>query len=66
LQKGEPPITSIKYVSLKRDMGPISILEIEQFVAENIPQFHRNRIEKLMKLKLETILKRKNPYLFKA
>lgn len=47
-------------------MQPISLLEIEAFVEENIPAFHQNRIEKLKRLKLKTILKRKNPYLFKV
>ncbi len=32
---------------------------------QNIPEFHRNRIEKLKKLKLKAVLRRKNPYLFK-
>lgn len=31
-----------------------------------MPQFHSNRIEKLKKLKLKIVLKRKNPYLFKV
>ncbi len=36
------------------------------YVEENIPDFHRNRLEKLGKLKLNEVLKRKNPYLFKV
>ncbi|EKQ69592.1 hypothetical protein OsccyDRAFT_2228 [Leptolyngbyaceae cyanobacterium JSC-12] len=40
--------------------------EIVSYVEENIPQFHQNRINGLRNLKLQTILKRKNPYLFKA
>ena len=47
-------------------MQPISLAEIEVFVEANIPAFHQNRIEKLKRLKLKTILKRKNPYLFKV
>lgn len=39
---------------------------IVQYVEENIPKFHRNRIEKLKRLKLKDVLKRKNPYLFKV
>lgn len=42
------------------------IEQVRLFVAENIGHFHRNRIEKLKTLKLKTILKKKNPYLFRA
>ena len=47
-------------------MQPISLEEIEAFVAENIPAFHQNRIEKIKGLRLKTVLRRKNPYLFKV
>ncbi|HBH27707.1 MAG TPA: cytosolic protein [Desulfofustis sp.] len=40
--------------------------KITAYVEDNIPIFHRNRIEKLKKLKLKAVLKRKNPYLFKV
>ncbi|MBW4619793.1 MAG: hypothetical protein KME17_10615 [Cyanosarcina radialis HA8281-LM2] len=40
--------------------------EIVSYVEENIPKFHENRINGLRNLKLQTVLKRKNPYLFKA
>ncbi len=40
--------------------------EIAKYVEENIPLFHQCRINGLKRLKLQTILKRKNPYLFKA
>lgn len=33
---------------------------------QHIPEFHRKRIERLKKLKLKEVLKRKNPYLFKV
>ncbi|MBB1126562.1 PmeII family type II restriction endonuclease [Thiospirillum jenense] len=36
------------------------------YVENNIGNFHQKRIESLDKLKLDKILKRKNPYLFKA
>ena len=39
---------------------------ITRYVEESIPEFHRNRIEKLKKLELKAVLKRKNPYLFKV
>jgi hypothetical protein len=37
-----------------------------KYVNDNIGEFHRKRIEALNKLKLNTVLKKKNPYLFKA
>lgn len=40
--------------------------EIARFIEENIPTFHQRRLESLEKLKLESVLQRKNPYLFKA
>lgn len=42
------------------------IKEVEKYVKDNIAQFHNARIEKLDKLKLNDLLKRKNPYLYKA
>lgn len=39
---------------------------MEQYVKENITSFHNKRLESITKIKLEQILKRKNPYLFKA
>jgi len=36
------------------------------FIEKHIPNFHRKRLESLGGLKLERILVRKNPYLFKA
>ncbi|MBF2027238.1 MAG: cytosolic protein [Oscillatoriales cyanobacterium C42_A2020_001] len=47
-------------------MTTVSHLEIVRYVEENIPQFHASRLNGLKNLKLKTILKRKNPYLFKA
>lgn len=40
--------------------------EIANYIEENIPIFHQRKLESLSKLKLKNILKRKNPYLFKA
>ncbi len=39
---------------------------VEKYVAANIEFFHMARIDKLKSLKLENLLKRKNPYLYKA
>ncbi|MGI9250436.1 MAG: PmeII family type II restriction endonuclease [Pseudohongiellaceae bacterium] len=38
----------------------------EAYVHSNISTFHKKRIERLKSLKLNAILKRKNPYLFRA
>ena len=40
--------------------------EVRDYVAANINRFHQTRLAKLEGLKLKQILKRKNPYLFKA
>ena len=37
-----------------------------QYVEENIGFFHEKRIQNLNRLKLSQVIKRKNPYLFKA
>ncbi len=48
-------------------MTPISLSEdISSFVQANIGKFHERRLERLRNLKLNEVLKRKNPYLFKA
>lgn len=39
--------------------------EIEKYIEDNIPAFHRRRLESLEKLKLDNVLLRKNPYLLK-
>ena len=36
------------------------------YVENNIGIFHKKRIQSLDRLKLQTVLKRKNPYMFKA
>ena len=40
--------------------------KVKKYVEENIDSFHQKRLVSLENLKLEKILKRKNPYLFKA
>lgn len=47
-------------------MNPLQIKDVTQYVEENIGTFHKKRIDSLNKLKLKTVLKKKNPYLFKA
>lgn len=47
-------------------MNNIDLQEVKQYVENNIADFHQKRVDKLSQLKLRTILRRKNPYLFKA
>ncbi len=47
-------------------MKQIGIDEVVRYVEENIGSFHTKRLQNLEQLKLDRILKRKNPYLFKA
>ena len=42
------------------------ITSVENYISEHIAEFHQARIEKLKGLKLNEILRRKNPYMFKA
>lgn len=47
-------------------MNPLKIDDVKIYVEDNIGNFHSKRLERLGKLELSEILKRKNPYLFKA
>ncbi len=47
-------------------MKPLRFEDVYNYVENNIGIFHRKRIESLNTLRLDKILKRKNPYLFKA
>ena len=47
-------------------MKPLDIQKVVRYVEDNIAAFHIKRIENINKLKLSQVLKRKNPYLFKA
>ena len=47
-------------------MASVTVQEIAKFIEEHIPEFHRKRLESLAKLKLQKVLRRKNPYLYKA
>lgn len=47
-------------------MNELNPKDVIQYVENNIEIFHEKRIDGLNKLKLKTILKKKNPYLFKA
>jgi hypothetical protein len=45
---------------------PPLIDEVKEYVEQNIGNFHQKRLTSLNSLKLKKVLKRKNPYLFKA
>lgn len=47
-------------------MKKLKLKEVTKYVEDNIGVFHHKRIERLNGLKLKTVLKKKNPYLFKA
>jgi hypothetical protein len=47
-------------------MKKLKLQDVSQYVEQNIGTFHQKRIQSLDTLKLTNVLKRKNPYLFKA
>lgn len=47
-------------------MKKLNLKDVTQYVEKNIGAFHQHRIQCLDKLELSQVLKRKNPYLFKA
>jgi hypothetical protein len=47
-------------------MIPLLINDVVQYVEQNVSVFHEQRLHKLDSLKLSDVLKKKNPYLFKA
>jgi len=47
-------------------MRDLDLDDIRNFVSDNIVLFHENKLKCLEQLKLKSILKKKNPYLFKA
>jgi len=47
-------------------MKPLNLKNVSQYVEQNIGTFHQKRIQSLDRLKLSQVLRRKNPYLFKA
>lgn len=47
-------------------MDKLNISEVKKYVEDNIGDFHKRRVDKLDQLELKEILRRKNPYLFKA
>ena len=47
-------------------MQNINLDDLKTYVEQNIGGFHKSRLDSLQKLELKDILKRKNPYLYKA
>ena len=47
-------------------MNPLNLADVTAYVEQNIGAFHAKRLQSLGTLRLNDILKRKNPYLFKA
>lgn len=47
-------------------MKKLNLKDVTRYVEQNIKVFHQKRIQSLDGLKLSQVLKRKNPYLFKA
>ncbi|HIJ71174.1 MAG TPA: cytosolic protein [Planctomycetes bacterium] len=47
-------------------MESLDIAELTRFVNNNISLFHESKLERLRSLRLKDVLKKKNPYLFKA
>ncbi len=47
-------------------MEKLNLKDVKNYVEKNISNFHKQRLDSLNKLNLTKILKRKNPYLFKA
>ena len=47
-------------------MKPLSATQLTAYIEANIPSFHKRRLESLTGLSLLKVLKRKNPYLFRA
>lgn len=47
-------------------MNSLDLSEVTKFVDENIGTFHEAKLRSIKELKLDKLLRRKNPYLFKA
>jgi hypothetical protein len=47
-------------------MKSLNLIDVQEFVNTYIVRFHQDKIQSLGKLKLKTLLRRKNPYLFRA
>lgn len=50
----------------KQIMKKLNLADVLLYIEQNIGKFHAQRVDNLNKLQLKTVLKKKNPYLFKA
>jgi hypothetical protein len=48
------------------ELNNVDYSDLKKFINENISEFHKSRVQAIKGLKLKDMLKRKNPYLFKA
>lgn len=53
-------------LSRNASMNTLDLHRVAEFVNQNIDTFHQNRLAKIQGLALKQVLKRKNPYLFRA
>jgi len=54
------------YLTHQYNMTKLNLTDVIDYVENNISIFHNKRIDSLDSLELKRVLKRKNPYLFKA
>ncbi|HWP82165.1 MAG TPA: PmeII family type II restriction endonuclease [Bacteroidota bacterium] len=47
-------------------MKELKLSDVQNYVNENIGTFHQNRVARLQQVKLKEVLRKKNPYLFRA
>lgn len=47
-------------------MDAATLAQIIDFINQNIDDFHENRLKRIQEMRLKDVLKRKNPYLFRA
>ncbi len=47
-------------------MKALKLSDVQNYVNQNIGTFHQSRISRLQEVKLKQVLKKKNPYLFRA
>ncbi|MFC1225340.1 PmeII family type II restriction endonuclease [Pedobacter sp. BG31] len=47
-------------------MNKLNLADVTKYIEDNIPDSHQKRLATIDKIKLSEVLKKKNPYLFKA
>jgi hypothetical protein len=51
---------------VEQNMNELNLCDVQEYVRDHISEFHKSKLDGLNTLKLDKILKRKNPYLYKA